>query len=58
MQFHNNTQIFEIEDSKMRILESFKEGSTKYLRIMRDRENHICPKCGRVTNRVHDYRVY
>ena len=56
MHLNSIIELLEIKDSKLKILDVKTDKATKTIHLMRERENHVCPKCRQVTNRVHDYR--
>ena len=48
------SNILEIKDLIITNVESYPEEMHIYFKI--ERRDHVCPCCGAVTNKVHDYR--
>lgn len=57
MQDNFSTKLLGIKDSKLFVKDVEDIGEWRYVKLERERENHVCPTCGTVTDRIHDYRI-
>lgn len=57
MQTHCITEALAIEDKDINVIDVYKKEGVRYLVVARDKAMHQCPRCGKPTQRVHDYRT-
>ena len=51
---HFTEKLIGLQDVEIKNIESFSDKNVITIRMFR--KPHVCPHCGKVTNRIHDYR--